>query len=163
MKTTLALPIEMVAQVEQILAHLLRMTEAECVLLADTSGQLISMEGKLEKSDSAAVAALAVGGLRATAELSRQVGEANPRGALLHEGERKSIYLLNVADSLILIIVFSASTLVGLVRLFGGRAASQLRPLAVEFERLVRQSGEADVADFGVALSDELERAFGGL
>jgi predicted regulator of Ras-like GTPase activity (Roadblock/LC7/MglB family) len=163
MKTTFALPIEMVNQVEQILAHLLRMTEAECALLADTSGQLISMEGKMEAGDPAAVAALAVGGLRAMAELSRQVGEANPRGALLHEGERKSIYLLNVANSLILIVVFSADTLVGLVRLFSGRAVGQLRPLAAEFGRLLRQSSETDVTDFGAALSDELERVFGGL
>jgi predicted regulator of Ras-like GTPase activity (Roadblock/LC7/MglB family) len=160
MRTDFALPVEMADQIEQILARVRRMTEAECVLLADISGQLISMQGQMQESDPVLVAALAASDVAAIAELSRQIGEENPSGAFFHEGEHKSVYLANVAGSLILIVIFRADIPIGLVRLFGGRAAEQLRPLASEFEELPSRPDETSTTDFGTALAAELERAF---
>ena len=93
-------------------------------------------------------------------ELSRQIGEDNPSGSFLHEGEHKSIYLLNVGSSFILLVIFRAETLVGMVRLFTGRAAEQLETISRDYERLMGQPKAVPGADFGTALAGELERAF---
>lgn len=164
MKANIVLPAEMADQIEQILVHLRRSTEAECVLLADISGQLIDVHSRMREVDPVLVATLAAGDVAAMAELARQVGEENPRGAVLHEGERKSIYLVNVAGSLILIVVFQAETPIGLVRLLAGRAAERLQALVARYEGHLEQpeaipTTGIGTADFGAALMDELERA----
>jgi predicted regulator of Ras-like GTPase activity (Roadblock/LC7/MglB family) len=161
MRANFALPIEMADQIEQIMASLRRMAEAECVMLADISGQLISVHGHLEESDPTLVAALAAGDVAAMAELSRQIGEENPSGSLLHEGKHKSVYMHTIANNLILLVVYGSDTLVGMVRLFAGRAAEKLEELAVEFEELAGQAEAPSGVDFGAALADELEKAFG--
>jgi len=164
MKAGFALPEEMADQIEQVLVRLSRMTEAECVLLADVSGQLISLQGQIEESDPVLVAALAAGDVAAMSELSRQIGEEDPSGAFLHEGEHKSIYLNSLAGSLILIVIFGAETPVGLVRLFAGRAADELLTMNNQFEELISVTSESTTtADFSAALSNELEKAFGGM
>jgi predicted regulator of Ras-like GTPase activity (Roadblock/LC7/MglB family) len=160
MRANFALPIEIADQIEQILANLRRMTEAECVMLADISGQLISVHGHLE-SDPTLVAALAAGDVAAMVELSRQIGEQSPSCSLLHEGMSKSIYMHNIANNFILLVVYGSDTLVGMVRLFAGRAAEKLEALAVAFEELISQPEVPPDTDFGTALADELEKAFG--
>ena len=161
MNSDYGLPVEMAEQIEQTLSNLRRMTEAESVMLADVSGQLVSLHGEIEESDPVLIAALAAGDVAAMSELSRQIGEQNPSGSFLHEGEHKSIYLLNVGTSFILLVIFRAETLVGMVRLFTGRAAEQLESISREYEELMEQPKAAPGADFGTALAGELERAFG--
>jgi len=161
MRVNFSLPTEMADQIDKILVRVRRMTEAECVLLADVSGQLIGLHGQTQGSDPVLVAALAAGDMAAMVELSRQVGEEDPSGAFLHEGEHKSVYLYNVAGSLILIVIFGPGTPVGLVRLFAGRAADELLTIADQFEELASSAPEAASEDFSAALSDELEKAFG--
>ena len=161
MRANFALPIDMVDQIEQIMASLRRLAEAECVMLADISGQLITVHGHLEESDPTLVAALAAGDVAAMAELSRRIGEESPSCSLLHEGKHKSIYMHNVANSFVLLVVYGSDTLIGMVRLFAGRAAEKLEALAVEFEELVSQPEAPPSTDFSAALADELEKAFG--
>ena len=161
MITGLALPAELAEQIEHILMDLHRKTEAECILLADISGQLIGVQGQMQGADPVLVAALAAGDMAAMAELTRQVGEENPHGSFLHEGKNKNIYLFNVAGSFILIVVFRTDTPVGLMRLFVRRTAEQLHPLTAEFEDLVGQPKQIS-ADFGATLASELDRMFEG-
>jgi predicted regulator of Ras-like GTPase activity (Roadblock/LC7/MglB family) len=163
MRAGFALPVELADQIEPIMTALHRMTEAECAILADISGQLLSVHGQLQESDPTLVAALAAGDLAAMAELSRQIGEKNPSGALLHEGKSKNIYLHNVADSFILIVVSRADTLIGMVRLFAGRAAEKLQELAADLEELSSRPDARSTTGFGATLANELERAFGEL
>ncbi len=162
-KTGLALPVGLAGQIEHILADVYHKARAECILLADVSGQLIDVQGSTLGMDPVIVAALAAGDVAALSELARQIGETDHRGSFLHEGANKSIYLFGVNESLILIVIFRADTPIGLVRLFAGRAVEQLHPLAVEFEQSLSQPEEIIDADFGAALADELEEAFGEL
>jgi predicted regulator of Ras-like GTPase activity (Roadblock/LC7/MglB family) len=161
MRADFALPIDMVDQIEQIIANLHRLAEAECVMLADISGQLISVHGHLEESDPTLVAALAAGDVAAMAELSRRIGEGSPSCSLLHQGKHKSIYMHNIANSFVLLVVYGSDALIGMVRLFAGRAAEKLEVLVIDFEELVSQPEAPPGTDFGAALADELEKAFG--
>jgi predicted regulator of Ras-like GTPase activity (Roadblock/LC7/MglB family) len=160
---SLTLPPKLAEQIEQILARLRHEAEAECALLADVSGQLISVQGQIQEIDPVLIAALAAGDVAAMAELTRQIGEDNSHGSFLHEGENKSIYLFSVANSFILIIIFRADTPLGLVRLVGGRAAAHLYALSSDFEEMMHRPHKVPSSDFGAALADELEKAFGGL
>jgi predicted regulator of Ras-like GTPase activity (Roadblock/LC7/MglB family) len=157
---SLNLPRRLAEQIEQILSDLRREAEAECVLLADISGQLISVAGQLQEIDPVLVAALAAGDVAAMAELTRHIGEESRHSSFLHEGERKSIYLFSVASSFILIVIFWAGTPIGLVRLVGGRTAARLYALSAAFEELMHVPHETPSHDFRVALADELEKAF---
>jgi predicted regulator of Ras-like GTPase activity (Roadblock/LC7/MglB family) len=163
MKTGLTLPVDLAGQIEHILADVYHKARAECVLLADVSGQLLAIQGQTLEMDPMIVAALAAGDVAALSELARQIGETDHRGSFLHEGAHKSIYLFGVNTNFILIVIFRADTPIGLVRLFAGRAVEQLHPLVVEFEQSLSRPEELIGADFGAALADELEEAFGEL
>jgi predicted regulator of Ras-like GTPase activity (Roadblock/LC7/MglB family) len=161
MSLGLALPAEMAEKIDEMLMRLCREAGAQCALLADISGQLISVQGRTQGIDPVLVAALAAGDVSAMSELSRQVGESDPHGSFLHEGQNKNIYLFNVAGSFILIVVFGPDVPVGLVRLFVGRTADDLADLTDKFEELMEKPSPAADADFGAALEDELTRVFG--
>ena len=159
----LALPAELAKQIECILVDLRHNAEAECILLVDVSGQLISAQGRMQGIDPVTVAALAAGDVAARAALARQIGEENPHGSFLHESENKSVYLFSVGGSFILIVIFQADTPLGLIRLFVRRAAERLHPLTAEFEDLMGQPTQVPAADFGATLAEELGKAFEGL
>ena len=163
MKTGFSLPVKLAEQIERILADLHRLTGAECILLADVSGQLITAQGQMQAVDPVLVAALAAGDVAALTELARQIGEENPHGSFLHEGENRSMYIFNVAGSFIMIVIFRTGTPVGLIRLFVRRAAERLYPLTDEFEDLMGQTTRVPNADFGATLAEELDGVFEGL
>ncbi|TET53224.1 MAG: hypothetical protein E3J64_03935 [Anaerolineales bacterium] len=162
MTSDFVLPEEMSDQIERVMAQLQDKTNAKCVLLADITGRLVASLGQLD-TDPVLVAALAAGDLAATAELNRLIGEEQPSGAFLHEGQNHSIYLYNIAGTFILVVIFSSDTLVGLVRLFAGRTATELHELTVRFEELLITPQDRPSADFGAALASALEEEFGGL
>ncbi len=163
MKSQIVLPENIAAQIEPVLAEVYEQARAECVLLADVSGQLIEMHGKTKKFDPVLVAALAAGELAAMTELSRQIGEVTSNKSFLHEGERRSVYISSVSGTFVLIVVFTADVPVGLVRLYVRRAIERLHPLAADFEDSVGNSKQLLGIEFGSALSAELDVAFGGL
>lgn len=157
----LNLPTDMVERADSFLVELRRKTDADCILLADTSGQLITAHGELLKGDPVIIAALGAGNLAAILELGRQIGERNPHGSFLHEGRDRCIYLFDVAGSFVLVVIFQPSTPIGLVRLYAGITCGYLGELIVEFETVMSAVSQIPSFDFGDALSDELEKVFG--
>lgn len=156
----LSLTEQLCDQFDSILTDLHNRTEAECVLLVDISGQVIDIQGQLEAGDATHVAALAAGDVAAMTELSRQIGEEDSHGSFLHEGKYKSIYLFNVDNSFILIVVFQSSKPIGLIRLLVRRAVERLRPLTDDFEESVKQPLSISDEDFSAGLQAELDKAF---
>jgi predicted regulator of Ras-like GTPase activity (Roadblock/LC7/MglB family) len=157
----LNLPTDLIERAESFLIELRRKTDADCIILADTSGQIITVQGQILTGDPAVVAALGAGNLAAILELGRQIGERNPNGAFLHEGRDRCIYLFDVAGSFVLIVVFQPSTPIGLVRLYAGVTCGYLGELITEFEGLMSTVSQIPSVEFGDALSDELEKVFG--
>lgn len=163
MITGFALPKKLAEQIEWVLVDLRCQTDAECILLADVSGQLISAQGQVQEIDSALMAALAAADVMATAELSRLIGGEDSGGAMLREGRHMNVYLFDIASRFVLIVVFRASTLAALVHLFGRRAVERLHPLTVEFETRMNKPTQVSDARFGAALAEELDKTFEGL
>lgn len=113
-------------QIEACLDWLMYESEARCIILADRSGRLISERGRTSDMNTHVLSALAAGELAATREMARMVGEKARFKLLLHEGERRSIYLSDVEGRLILVIVFDVATPIGLVRMLLREALGKL-------------------------------------
>jgi predicted regulator of Ras-like GTPase activity (Roadblock/LC7/MglB family) len=160
MKQGLHIPEEMLEQIDYILAHLAEKAHTECIVLADISGQVISLQGIMDEGTPAIVAALAAGDVAAMAELSNRIGEPDPHGSFFHEGETKSIYLHNIAGSFILIVIFRSETPIGLVRLFAKRAVEQLLPITKEFEEIMGPPADYSPEDFKKGITQELDDTF---
>ena len=160
MNEGLHIPEEMLERIEYILAHLAEKAHTECIVLADISGQVISLQGIMDKGTPAVVAALAAGDVAAMSELSSRIGEQDPHGSFFHEGETKSIYLHNIAGSFILIVIFRSETPIGLVRLFAKRAAEQLLPITEEFEEIMGPPPDYSPDDFRKGITQELDDTF---
>ena len=70
MKQGLHIPEEMLERIDYILAHLAEKAHTDSIVLADISGQVISLQGIMDKGTPAVVAALAAGDVRN--DLARQ-------------------------------------------------------------------------------------------
>jgi predicted regulator of Ras-like GTPase activity (Roadblock/LC7/MglB family) len=160
MNQGLHIPEEMLDRIEYILTHLAEKAHTESIVLADISGQVISLQGIMDEGTPAVVAALAAGDVAAMSELSSRIGESDPHGSFFHEGETKSIYLHNIAGSFILIVIFRAETPIGLVRLFAKRAVEQLLPITEEFEEIMGPPGDYSPDDFKKGITEELDDTF---
>ena len=160
MNQELHVPEELLDKIEYILAHLAEKAHTDSIVLADISGQVVSIQGIMDEGTPAVVAALAAGDVAAMSELSKRIGENDPHGSFFHEGETKSIYLHNIAGSFILIVIFRAETPIGLVRLFAKRAVEQLLPITEEFEQVMGLPEDYNVDDFNQGITQEFEDTF---
>ena len=160
MNQGLHIPEEMLERIDYILTHLAEKAHTDSIVLADISGQVISLQGIMDEGTPAVVAALAAGDVAAMAELSSRIGEQDPHGSFFHEGETKSIYLHNIEGSFILIVIFRAETPIGLVRLFAKRAVEQLVPITQEFEEVVGPPADYTPDDFRRGITQELDDTF---
>ncbi len=160
MENGLHIPEELLEKIEYVLSHLAEKARTDSIVLADISGQVISIQGIMDEGTPAIVAALAAGDVAAMAELSKRIGENDPHGSFFHEGETKSIYLHNIVGSFILIVIFRTETPIGLVRLFAKRAVEQLMPLTEEFENVMGPPGSFAQDDFSKGITDEFEDTF---
>ena len=160
MNQGLHVPEELLDQIEYILSHLAEKAHTDSIVLADISGQVISINGIMDEGTPDVVAALAAGDVAAMAELSKRIGENDPHGSFFHEGESKSIYLHNIAGSFILIVIYRAETPIGLVRLFAKRAVEQLLPITEEFEKVVGPPETYAPDDFTKGITEEFEDTF---
>jgi len=161
MKRGLYLSAGLIDQMDRILAELRQKTRVNCVILADISGQLVSAAGVTAGFDAQTVAALTASDMSATAELARQLGETKPFRLLFHEGEQRHLYLSDVGNSLILIVIFETNVPIGLVRVFTERAARELLPLIDSYETALDHTPGVLHEAFDEALSDELDGVFG--
>ena len=160
MNQGLHVPEELLNQIEYILTHLAEKAHTDSIVLADISGQVISINGIMDEGTPDVVAALAAGDVAAMAELSKRIGESDPHGSFFHEGESKSIYLHNIAGSFILIVIYRAETPIGLVRLFAKRAVEQLMLITEKFEEIVGPPSSYIPDGFSKGITQELNDTF---
>ena len=160
MNQELHVPEELLDKIDYILSHLAEKAHTDSIVLADISGQVVSIQGIMDEGTPAVVAALAAGDVAAMSELSKRIGEDDPHGSFFHEGETKSIYLHNIAGSFILIVIFRAETPIGLVRLFAKRAVEQLLPITEEFEQVMGLPEGYNADDFNQGITQEFEDTF---
>src|SRR5436309_6475920 len=113
-------------QIQQHLQAFLRESNARCALLVDRAGQLVATVGDPPQFDSTAFASLTAADFSANDQLAKMIGEAE-FASLVHQGEKESMYLADVAKRVILVVLFDQRTTLGLVKLKGKSAVEKLK------------------------------------
>jgi predicted regulator of Ras-like GTPase activity (Roadblock/LC7/MglB family) len=113
-----------------ILARLCVECAARVVFLVDRDGQTIAFHGDIGNMDTTSFSSLAAGNVAATSGMAKLIGEdAFP--AVVHEGERESIYISVIGRSLLAVVFDERSTL-GLVKLRTKRASHEVAAILDE-------------------------------
>ena len=145
-------------QIQQHLSAFLRESNARCALLVDRTGQLVTTVGETPQFDPTAFASLTAADFSANDQLARMIGEAE-FASLVHQGERESMLLADVAKRVILVVLFDQRATLGLVKLKAKPVVEQLsRVLEDMFNRV--GTGPADQRVLEGA-EDEIDRLFG--
>jgi len=148
-------------QAVAILAELAAKTRANLIVLADMSGQLITQRGNVDGISVATLAALAAGDVAATTEMAKLIGESSQFRFLFHEGEKINIYLSNVSDHFLLIVVFESHIALGMIRVYTNRAIEEMRKLIETVKAEEQKAASVLDAEFSTLLSKELDKSFG--
>ena len=102
-------------RIKAILDKVQKELRADLVLLACQSGQPIAVIESDKKFDYTSLASLAAANLAATDSLANLVGEGE-FSVLVHQGRNRSLYISDLLHKFSLVLVFNASTTMGLVR-----------------------------------------------
>lgn len=146
-------------QIQQHLTAFLRETNARCALLVDRTGQLVTTVGETPQFDPTAFASLTAADFSANDQLARMIGEAE-FASLVHQGERESMLLADVAKRVILVVLFDQRATLGLVKLKAKPVVEQLtRVLEDMFNRV--GAGQAPEQRVLEGAEDEIDRLFG--
>ena len=146
----------------QIQAHLtafLRESNARCALLVDRTGQLVTTVGETPQFDPTAFASLTAADFSANDQLARMIGEPE-FASLVHQGERESMLLADVAKRVILVVLFDQRATLGLVKL---KAKPVVEQLTRVLEDMFNRVGTGPATDHRVleGAEDEIDRLFG--
>lgn len=112
-------------QISLLLREVFSDSESEAVLLCNEAGQILFQSAATEPDGTDNIAALVTGSFFAAREVAHLLGE-NAFRSMLHEGEKKSIYMHLVGERLLLIVIFGQDAAPGLVKLCTERMVDRL-------------------------------------
>lgn len=145
------------------LTELLRNANAQCVLLIDRTGQLISSQGAPPDFDITSFASLCAADFEANVQLAQLIGEKDFT-TLYHQGADESMYLSRVDTRTVLVVLFDRHTTLGLVRLRTKKTVEQLGAVMARLFEKVEYSHEEFSQDvdeeFAVRAEAEIDNLF---
>ena len=116
-------------RIDQRLSDLRFEVGAQCILLADRRGQLLSEVGLTDSLSPDELAELMGGGFDSLFQVAQHLHEGHAFNLTYHEGVRYDIYAANVGDHLFLTLVFDrrqGASRIGMVWLYTKRAIQDL-------------------------------------
>ena len=144
--------------IQQHLLAFLRESNARCALLVDRNGQLMTTAGETPHFDSTAFASLTAADFSANDQLAKMIGEPE-FASLVHQGEKESMFLADVAKRVILVVLFDQRATLGLVKLKARAVVEQLnKVLEAMFSRAGTGRPEKGVLE---GAEDEIDKLFG--
>ena len=108
-------------RIKVILARLCVECAARAVFLVDRDGQPIAFHGDIGDMDTTSFSSLAAGNVAATSSMAKLIGE-DTFPAVVHEGERESIFISVIGRSL-LVVVFDERSTLSLVKIRSKRGS----------------------------------------
>ena len=146
-------------QIQQHLQGFLRDSNARCALLVDRTGQLVATVGEPPQFDPTAFASLTAADFSANDQLAKMIGEAE-FASLVHQGEKESMYLADVAKRVILVVLFDQRATLGLVKLKAKSVVGELNKVFAEMFNRVG-TGQAQQKGLLEGAEDEIDKLFG--
>ncbi len=148
-------------QIQQHLQAFLRDSNARCALLVDRTGQLVATVGDPPQFDATAFASLTAADFSANDQLAKMIGE-HEFASLVHQGEKESMFLADVAKRkrVILVVLFDQRTTLGLVKLKGKSVVEKLNKV---FAEMFNRVGAGPAPEKGLleGAEDEIDKLFG--
>ncbi len=145
-------------KLKTILARLCVECAARAVFLVDRDGQPVAHHGDIGDMDTTSFSSLAAGNVAATSSMARLIGE-DVFPAVIHEGERESIFISVIGRSLLAVVFDERSTL-GLVKLRTKRASHEV---AAIFDDVMRDSEQQKLDQnsvFSEITDDDIDSLF---
>ena len=116
---------EDVGQIDAALRELLAKTDAATALIADKGGFLITSQGNAQDFDLTTIAALASGAFMASQSIA-SLAQDSGFNSTYQQGENYSIYIQNVDENCLLLVLFPATVGVGAVKYFASAASQRV-------------------------------------
>ena len=145
-------------RIKSILARLCVECAARVVFLVDRDGQPIAFHGDIGDMDTTSFSSLAAGNVAATTSMAKLIGE-DEFPAVVHEGERESIYIGVIGRSQ-LVVVFDERSTVGLVKIRSKRASFEI---AAAIQEVVTESANfrsTNASFFAEITDDDIDSLF---
>ena len=139
-------------KLKNVLARLCVECAARVVFLVDRDGQPIAFQGEIGDLDTTSFSSLAAGNVAATTSMAQLIGE-EIFPAIVHEGERESIFISIIGRSL-LVVVFDERSTLGLIKIRTKRASYEVASI---IEEVVASSAAMNASNdaFFNEISDE--------
>jgi predicted regulator of Ras-like GTPase activity (Roadblock/LC7/MglB family) len=147
-------------RIQTILRGFLGEANARTALIVDRTGQMVATVGEAPTFDPTAFASLTAADFSANDQLARMLGEPE-FGALVHQGERESMYLADIARRVILVVLFDNRTTLGLVKLRARSAVGQLNQVFTEMFGRDGVGAPGVESGFAGEAEDEIDKLFG--
>ena len=147
-------------QIQQHLQAFLRDSNARCALLVDRTGQLVATVGETPQFDPTAFASLTAADFSANDQLAKMIGEPE-FASLVHQGERESMYLADVAKRVILVVLFDSRATLGLVKLKAKAVVENLNKVFEEMFNRVQTGPAKQKQGLLEGAEDEIDKLFG--
>lgn len=152
------------AQFERIMANLVDLAQklqVVAILLVDGTGRILAEQmGKGWKGSRLEILSnLSAGEFSASNELALLLGEKDGFKMVLHEGEKRNVFVCAVDRDHFLVVIFETGAALGMIRLFTKRTTEQLNPILSQ----PVQNPEKEIFDstFESLLDNALDRSFG--
>ena len=147
---------EDIRQIDEVLLDFVRQANLIGALLVDKGGFLITNKGDTGDLDLTTIGALASGAFMATQTIAGLVNEKN-FNSTFQQGEKFSLFILEIDDECLLVIIFSTETGLGVVKYYSANVATAIaRQLNVARER--NPGGGFDLSVLNLANPQELFR-----
>ena len=132
-ETTIIIHEHQFQRIKNVLARLCVECAARVVFLVDRDGQPIAFHGDIGDMDTTSFSSLAAGNVAATTSMAKLIGE-DVFPAVVHEGERESIFISVIGRSL-LVVVFDERSTLGLVKLRTKKASHEIASILDDVQR----------------------------
>jgi predicted regulator of Ras-like GTPase activity (Roadblock/LC7/MglB family) len=137
----------------------LKNANAQCALLVDKDGHLVTKEGESSTYDMDTISALVAGSFAATKQMAKLLGEEE-FALMFHQGKKDNIQLSLVGERTILAVIFDDRTTLGMVRLYSSQVSSKLGQVFNDISTR-KSEGEKISQEFGQAARGKLDDLFG--
>ena len=147
---------EDIRQLDDALAEFIRQAGAIGALIIDKGGFLITHQGDMGELDLTTIGALASGAFMASQTIAGLVNEKN-FNSTFQQGEKFSLYILEVDDECLLAIIFTSQTGLGIVKYYCSSVASSIAK-QLTAARVRNPDGGFDLSVLNLADPKELFR-----
>jgi len=137
----------------------LKNSNAQCALLVDKDGHLVTKEGEARTYDMDTISALVAGSFAATKQMAKLLGEEE-FALMFHQGKKDNIQLSLVGERTILAVIFDDKTTLGMVRLYSSQVSAKLAQVFKDIS-VRKTEGEQISQAFGQAARGKLDDIFG--